>query len=163
MAKELEIQIVKALEHARDEIRANMAAKKINASGRTSDSIAVQVYNGGFRLVGGGKGAAPIPTLEYGRSGGKVPRGFYDILIQWSRDKGLQFASEQERHTFAYFLARKIAKEGSERFRKPETRQDVYSTPVMNAKTAIQQIIARETGNTLKAALSVTNIRGAFM
>ena len=39
-----------------------MEAKKINASGRTAASFRVEKYDKGFRLIGGGEGAAPIFT-----------------------------------------------------------------------------------------------------
>ena len=53
MANELETQIIRILTETRDEIRANMEAKKINASGRTSASLRVEKFDGGYRLVGG--------------------------------------------------------------------------------------------------------------
>lgn len=177
---ELEQQIIAILMQARDEMRANMQAQNINASGRTSASMRVEKYAGGVRLVGGTDGmhsisdapsginaanTAPIPTLEFGRAGGgnpPVPRGFYYIIREWTREKGLSFASESERGTFAYFLARKIAREGTKRHQIPA---DVYSTPVMNARERIEIAIKSSLRNTISAALSgatVTNIEGAF-
>lgn len=177
---ELEQQIIAILTQARDEMRANMQAQRINASGRTSASLRVEKYSGGVRLVGGTDGVhpvsdapngisaadtAPIPTLEFGRAGGgnpPVPRGFYYIIREWTREKGLSFASESERGTFAYFLARKIAREGTKRNQIPA---DVYSTPVMNTRERIEKIIKSSLRNTISAALSgatVTNIEGAF-
>ena len=122
--------IQQRLESLKSEILANMEAKKINASGRTSSSFRVEKYDKGFRLIGGGEGAVPIFTLELGRPAGKVPFGFTSILAQWSRDKGIAFANEKERNTFAYFLGKKIAKEGTQRNKKNE---DVYSTAVKSA------------------------------
>lgn len=122
--------IEQRLESLKSEILANMEAKKINASGRTSASFRVEKYDKGFRLIGGGEGAAPIFTLEVGRPAGNVPFGFTSILAQWSRDKGIAFATEKERNTFAYFLGKKIAKEGTQRHKKNE---DVYSTAVKSA------------------------------
>ena len=91
-------------------------------------------YDYGFRLIGGGEGAAPLFTLEIGREAGKVPANFTSILVQWSRDKGLTFATERERNTFAYFLGKKIAKEGTKRNKQNE---DVYSSAV---KSAVEDI-----------------------
>lgn len=177
---DLEQQIIAILTQARDEMRANMQAQNINASGRTSASLRVEKYERGVRLVGGTDGThkvsdapsgidaadtAPIPTLEFGRAGGgnpPVPRGFYYIIREWTREKGLSFASESERGTFAYFLARKIAREGTKR---NQISADVYSTPVMNARERIEEIIKSSLRNTISAALSgatVTNIEGAF-
>ena len=109
-----------------------------------------------------GSDTAPIPTLEFGRKSGKVPRGFYYIIKEWTREKGLNFASESERGTFAYFVARKIAREGTKR---NMTNADVYSTPVMNAKDRIEKAVKANLNNTLMAALTsprVVNLRGAF-
>ena len=126
--------IEQRLEKLKSEIVGNMASKKINASGRTAASFRVEKYDHGFRLIGGGEGAAPLFTLEVGRVAGKVPMGFTSILAQWSRDKGLTFATERERNTFAYFLGKKIAKEGTKRNKQNE---DIYSSAV---KSAVEDI-----------------------
>lgn len=176
MATPLESEIIKVLTETRDEIRANMQAQRINASGRTSASLRVEIYEGGVRLVGGyngrhdiadapgiyGNDTAPIPTLEFGREGGKVPLGFYYIIKDWAKSKGLNFANESERATFAYFVARKIAREGT---RRNDNHADVYSTPVNNAKEKINMIIRQSVNNTIRAALgggNITSLRGAF-
>ena len=126
--------IQQRLENLKAEILANMEAKKINASGRTASSFRVEKYDNGFRLIGGGEGAAPLFTLEVGRPAGKTPFGFTSILAQWSRDKGITFATERERNTFAYFLGKKIAKEGTKRNKQNE---DIYSSAV---KSAVEDI-----------------------
>lgn len=141
------------LERAKADIQAQMQAKRINASGRTSASLHVEMYDGGVRLVGGGQGTAPFPTLEIGREGGAVPQGFYYILKQWSRDKGIQFAKESERSTFAYFLARKIAREGTARHKSPD---DIYSTVVTQAVANINEVLGRYVSG------SVSSIKSNF-
>lgn len=174
MAKDLKGQIADALTQTRDEIRANMEAKRINASGRTSASLRVDEYPLGVRLVGGSdrthaippgiyaSDTAPIPTLEVGRTKGKVPRGFYYIIREWTKEKGLSFDNESERNTFSYFVARKIAREGTQRNVMPV---DVYSTPVEKAKRTIADIVRRRRDDTIKQALggaSVATIQTAF-
>lgn len=176
MANTLEADIIRILSDTRDKIRANMDAQKVNASGRTSASIRVEPYEGGVRLVGGldarhdidnspgiyGSDTAPIPTLEVGRVGGNVPRGFYYIIREWSREKGLNFSSESERGTFAYFVARKIARSGTKRSTAP---LDIYSTPVEEAKAKINAILRENLSRTVRAALggsSVKGLKGAF-
>ena len=164
MATPLENEIIKVLEQTRDEIRANMEAQRINASGRTSASLRVEEYPGGVRLVGGydktrdvpnspgiyANETAPIPTLEFGREGGKVPRGFYYIIKEWTREKGLHFGTESERQTFAYFLSRKIAREGTRRHEVPE---DVYSTPAQQAAKALQTDLTLLVRTTIKEVI----------
>ncbi len=180
MANTLEADIIRILTDTRDKIRANMDAQKVNASGRTSASIRVEPYDGGVKLVGGydtthkiedypailgtldASDTAPIPTLEVGRVGGNVPRGFYYIIREWSREKGLNFSSERERGTFAYFVARKIARSGTNRSTAP---LDIYSTPVGEAKVKIKEILQESLSRTVRAALggsSVKGLKGAF-
>lgn len=151
----IEQNILQVLTQCRDEIRANMASKGINASGRTSAGFKVVQNGDSIALVldhsakvevpceprGIGSvfvGVAPLETIEIGRGGGKVPRGFYYIIKQWSRDKGIQFGSESERQRFAYFTARKIVRDGTKRHAQPE---DVYSTPVNKAVDALRKNI----------------------
>lgn len=181
MALPVETDIVRILEETQRAIQSNMDARRVNASGRTRASIRVETYDGGVRLIGGNNAThvvqdypsvrgtletgdtAPIPTLEVGRAGGRVPRGFYYILREWSRDKGITFASESERGTFAYFLARKIAKSGTLRARN---NVDVYSSPVNQAVQRINTILHDDLAQTVRSALggsaSVTSMPTHF-
>ena len=131
-------QVAERLSKAVSEIQAAMAAGNINASGRTSASFRVVETGDGLQLIGGGKDTAPIATLEVGRRPGNVPAGFTAILEQWSRDKGLQFETESKRRSFAYLLGRKIAREGTQRYREP---QDVYSSITRQAADDIGEMI----------------------
>ena len=150
--KEFVQNIAQILTQARDEIRANMQAKGINASGRTSAALQVVQCGGKIALIKAQGKNAPFGTLQYGRSGGRVPAGFYEILKQWSRDKGLSFSSETERGTFAYFLARKIAREGTQRHRSPRT--DIYDEPLAKAVDGIRQEARKHVIDGIKAALT---------
>lgn len=147
------------LERAKTEIQSNMDAKGINASGRTRNSIRTVERVDGCALIGGGQNTAPVPTLEIGREGGKVPAGFYGIIKEWTKVKGLQFDSERERGTFSYFLARKIAREGTARHKNNE---DIYSTTVRAAVDDIQDRLKSWGGGLIREVLesggNVTNI-----
>ena len=141
-AIEIEIKMTEILERAKQRIQDNLAAKGINASGRTSRSFRVERYDGGVRLVMGGTAerTAPLSTLEVGRPGGNVPGGFRvtkagvldvsntfkGILIQWARDKHIPDFGWAE----ATILGRRIADQGTNRHRNPE---DVYSSVVQEA------------------------------
>lgn len=165
MENELETEILRILEETREEIRTNMQMQGINASGRTSKSLRTVKSANGYALVGGGDGAAPIPTLEFGRREGKVPTGFYYIIKQWTRDKGMNFQTETERGTFAYFVARKIAAQGSSKFRNPNKRTDVYSTAAKTCAGKIATLANAYVARTIKGAfegVSVGALRGAF-
>lgn len=144
--------IAQILLQARDDIRANMQAKGINASGRTSAALEVVQGSGKIALIKAQGENAPFGTLQYGRAGGRVPAGFYEILKQWSRDKGLSFANEQERGTFAYFLARKIAREGTQRHRAP--RNDIYDEPLEKAVDGVRQEARKYVLGSIKAVLA---------
>lgn len=128
--------VIEVLEEAKQRIQDNMAAKDINASGRTSRSFRVERYNGGVRLVMGGTGAptAPLETLEVGRPAGPIPSNMTDILVQWSRDKGIPFDRESQRRSFAYLLGRRIEREGTLRHKHNE---DIYTTVVMETAESI--------------------------
>lgn len=149
--KEFVQNISQILLQARDEIRANMAAKGINASGRTSAALQVVQRDSKIELIKAEGQNAPFGTLQYGRAGGKVPNGFYEILKQWSRDKGLSFSSETERGTFAYFLSRKIAREGTKRHRSP--RNDIYDEPLEKAVDGVRQEAHKYVLDGIKAVL----------
>lgn len=151
----LEQDILRVLTQAKAEIQGAMASKGINASGRTSRGFVVEKTADGLQLVlrhdetaqveckprGFGSvqvGTAPLSTLEIGRAGGRVPKGFYYMIKQWTRDKGLVFGSESERQTFSYFTARKIMREGT---RRNVSHVDVWSTPVNKAVEQIKSDI----------------------
>lgn len=141
-------QIAQILETCKGKIQANMASRNINASGRTSASLKVERYSGGVRLVSRGSNIAPFETVQFGRGAGRVPAGFYYILKQWSRDKGLVFDRESKRSTFAYFLSRKIAREGTGRHRTPDDQ--VYTPAVTEAVEEIRKIIGTEIRELIK-------------
>ena len=126
------------LERCKEDIETNMETQNVNASGRTVGSLAVVSDTDGLRLGLFGNTHAPLGTLEVGRAGGRVPAGFYQIIKQWTREKGIYFATESERGTFAYFVARKIAREGTQRHRLPV---DVYSTPAKAARNEIESVL----------------------
>lgn len=92
------------------------------ASGRTIASLKVEITEDGGVLWG----RSAFGTLETGRKGGKVPAGFWKIIRQWMDDKGIQV---EKPDSFAYLVARKIAKEGTQLFHNGG-RSDIYSPEV---------------------------------
>lgn len=178
MANTLESDIMSILDRTGDKIRANMEREGVNASGRTSASIRTEQRGNWLLLLGGyntehsvadaptgivAPNTAPIPTLEVGRKGGgnpPVPKGFYYIIREWSREKGISFATEAERNTFSFFLSRKIAREGTQRH---ANHIDIYSTPVTEAKEEIKKAISNTFAGAIRAAISnVNSLQGAF-
>lgn len=117
--------VVTTLEQLKDDVRRELAAKEVNASGRTSAALEVRVVDGKRVELGAFSGEfAPLQTLEIGRPPGKVPRKFADILYKWSLDKGLHFDTDSRRRSFAYLLGRRIAEQGTLRH---VNHVDIYS------------------------------------
>lgn len=128
--KALETKIVALVERARQQvIEAHQRAGQV-ASGRTRDSFVVEDYSDSNGLKVCLWGRQFTQGLETGRAGGRVPQGFYGIIRQWAIDKGLRFGTDRERNTFAYFVSRKIAREGTSLYRSGG-RNDIY-TPAFN-------------------------------
>ena len=138
--------IVTILELAKQDIQREMAAKDINASGRTSASFRVVVESDRIMLVMGGPDTAPLTTLEVGRPGGNVPGGFRTtkagvqdvsntfkaILVQWAKDKGIPDFGWGH----ATMLGRRIAKEGTLRHKSPT---NVYTEAVIKAANEVKR------------------------
>ena len=110
------------LEILKRRIIANHIAAGQKASGRTIDSLKVETDKTSGTLFG----RKAIGTVETGRRGGRVPKGFYYVIQQWVINKGISFTSVRERNTFAYFVSKKIAAEGTSLFKKGG-RNDIYS------------------------------------
>jgi len=91
-------------------------------SGRTRDSIRVETTAESGRIFG----RQAFHVLERGRAGGKVPKGFYHIILDWAKQKGIQVDNIK---SFAYLTAQKIAREGTAIFRQGG-KSDVYSDKI---------------------------------
>ena len=116
--------IVERLERLREDILAATEAHKENATGRTSESIRVEVEGDVYRLVAGGDGmdTAPIETLEIGSpSGTFVP---IDKLEEWAIAKAQRYGTPMPD---PYAVQKKILREGTERHTHPV---DIYSLAV---------------------------------
>lgn len=95
------------------------------ASGKTIASLRVEADDNGGVLYG----RKAFGTLEKGRRGGRVPKGFYQIIYQWMQDKGIRVERPK---SFAYLVARKIAREGTKLYRQGG-RDDIYSNEIPKA------------------------------
>lgn len=129
--------VIEELQDLARRIAENIANNGQTASGRTARSLEVVDENDSIALYG----RKAFGTMETGRKGGRVPRNFSDILYQWSLDKGIAFYDERERRSFAYLLAKKIQKEGTELFREGG-RADVYSNEIQQTVENITQRIS---------------------
>lgn len=120
--------LTSALEEAKVKIQQNLETTGTNASGRTSQSLTVEVEGNTGVLYG----RQAFGTVETGRKPGRVPYNFRDIIYQWMQDKGVHAKVEGRRsqesadRSMAYIIARKIATEGSKLYRDGG-RDDIYS------------------------------------
>jgi hypothetical protein len=106
------------------------------ATGRTAKSLVVTTQDMSGQL----SGAEYIGVLEKGRKKGKVPYDFKNLLIRWAKAKGITFGSQKELNTFAYFLSKRIQKEGTSRFYKNE---DIFTTPVKEMTDRVTKEISK--------------------
>lgn len=120
------------LESLRQRIIENHIRAGQRASGRTIASLRVEVNDDNGTLFG----RQAFGVLETGRKPGKVPKGFYQIIQKWVHDKGIQVNNPK---SFAYLVARKIAREGTELY-KIGGRADIYSPEI---EKTIQNIMNR--------------------
>lgn len=141
------------IEEARLRIIENHRAAGQRASGRTERSLRTEVEehsDGDITITLWGRNF--FQGLETGRRGGRVPHGFYYIIRQWAVDKGLHFSNDKERNTFSYFVARKIAREGTQLNRKGG-RNDIYSNEFKQLVNEINEglsAILKKEINTIK-------------
>lgn len=135
-------QVSDILRRHLDNVKANIArqmeAHNRNASGRSVASLSVEVSGN----VGTLYGSKSFLSMERGRKGGKVPKGFYGIIRQWIIDKGIvvtpipaktqrAILSPEERglRSLAGAIAYKIMKEGT-RLHRDGGYNDIYTSAV---------------------------------
>lgn len=127
------------LEGLRERIIANMDAAGQRASGRTAESLRVEVTQMGTQLTGTLYGRAFFGALETGsrpwrNQYKRPPRWFVEILGEWIRAKGLTLSE--------WAVAYKLMREGSKLYRDGG-RADIYSGEIPSAIDTIgKQLIA---------------------
>lgn len=133
--KEIKKILSEELEKLKGRIIENHIRAGQRASGRTIKSLHVSVDDNHAILFG----RKAFGVLETGRRPGKVPKGFYHIILQWVEDKKIKVNKPK---SFAYLVARKIAREGTELYRYGST-EDIYSS---NVEKTIMEIMNRTFG-----------------
>lgn len=133
--KEIKKILAEELEKLKGYIIENHIRAGQRASGRTIKSLHVSVDDNHAILFG----RKAFSVLETGRRPGKVPKGFYHIILQWVEDKKIKVKKPK---SFAYLVAQKIAREGTELYRYGST-EDIYSS---NIEKTIMEIMNRTFG-----------------
>lgn len=139
------------LQQAADDIKRNHERAGQIASGRTRDSIRVEVVGGISEVTGMIWGRKYFAALETGSKPWKKqynhpPKPFVETIRQWMDDKGIEGS--------AYLTARKIMREGTSLYRQGG-RKDVF-TPVMET---IEEKIQEEISNIFTTIITETIIQ----
>ena len=121
--------LTEELNNLKERVIQNHLSAGQKASGRTIKAFSVDVDDNSGTLYG----RKFVGTLETGRKPGRVPKNFRAIIEQWAKDKGITIEKPK---TFAYFVAKKIATEGTKLFRQGG-RDDIYSTEIPKTIEAI--------------------------
>lgn len=138
--------IYSALEEVKTEIASNISSTGSTASGKTADSMEIEVTGTSGRLTG----RQAFWTLERGRGPGRIPGNMRDIIKQWALDKGISISpipyirqasdkwqpkyTEQERglNYFASAVAHNISNRGTQLY-LDGGRDDIYTPAIEKA------------------------------
>lgn len=125
--RDIEVMLTEVFEQAKRDIIANHESAGQVASGKTRDSLSVEVVSDTTSATATMYGRKYFAALETGSAPWKKqykhpPRPFVETIAKWMDDKGIDGVS-------AYLVARKIMREGSKLYRDGG-RQDIF-TPVM--------------------------------
>lgn len=125
--RDIEVMLTEVFEQAKRDIIANHERAGQVASGKTRDSLSVEVTSDTTSATATMYGRKYFAALETGSQPWKKqhkhpPKPFVETIAKWMTDKGIDGVS-------AYLVARKIMREGSKLYRDGG-RQDIF-TPVM--------------------------------
>ena len=126
--RDIEVMLQEVFEQAKRDIIANHERAGQVASGKTRDSLSVEVTSDTTSATATMYGRKYFAALETGSAPWKKqykhpPKPFVETIAKWMVDKGIEGVS-------AYLVARKIMREGSKLYRDGG-RQDIF-TPVMS-------------------------------
>ena len=140
----------------RDDIRSRINAMGLRASGRTGDSLRVEVSNNEVTLWG----RKFFASLEYGSrywTGSTGVRcsfnAFRDIIRQWASDKGLSFGQARQHEQTIGAIAMTIIRQGTQLY-SSHGYQDVYDTLIAEALKDFQIIVLDKVGTEFNIAIN---------
>lgn len=125
--RDIEVMLQEIFEQAKRDIIVNHERAGQVTSGKTRDSLSVEVTSDTTSATATMYGRKYFAALETGSAPWKKqykhpPRPFVETIAKWMTDKGIEGVS-------AYLVARKIMREGSKLYRDGG-KQDIF-TPVM--------------------------------
>ena len=126
--RDIEMMLTEVFEQAKRDIIANHERAGQVASGKTRDSLSVEVTSDTASATATMYGRKYFASLETGSQPWKKqykhpPKPFVETIAKWMVDKGIEGVS-------AYLVARKIMREGTRLYRA-DGRQNIF-TPVMS-------------------------------
>lgn len=98
----------KTMKNIKTGIEQNMRRKRRNASGRSVGSLRYTIDGDLHAQLEGSKS---FIWMERGRKKGKIPTGFWRIILQWIEDKGISTTDDE--HDAAYMIAQHIKTNGT--------------------------------------------------
>lgn len=137
---EIEDVLRSVFEQARQDIIANHERAGQVASGRTRDSVKVEVVPGVSEYTATLYGREYFGALETGARPWRKqyqhpPKPFVETIQQWMTDKGISGVS-------AYLVARKIMREGSKLYRDGG-REDIFTPVLQEVEEKLSQEISK--------------------
>ena len=108
-----------------DKIKDEIIKKDLVASGSLRDSVEYQISGNDILVLTN----YYLPYAEYGRSSGKIPSNFVDILEEWITNKGITPTNGSKRD-MAWGIAMKTKQYGSARYRGDMAIEDVLDVPI---------------------------------
>lgn len=141
--------ITSTLEKVKSKIQERIISEGRSASGKTASSLEV-VVNGTKGMI---MGSPSMLSMERGRGPGKVPYGFFDIIKQWIRAKGIQVTpihtkrksrltpEERGLNSLAGAIAYTIMKKGTKLHRE-RGYDDIYDSALSEELEALGDKIA---------------------
>lgn len=147
-------QIERLMSQYKLQIKSKMIMYKKWATGKTWNSISPFVYVSSSSIEAGLRSPLYISvfTQETGRKRGRVPYRFWEIIEQWSIDKGLSFRTSKDRERFSRAVAFKIAKEGTSQFRSGKNT-DIFTDQKPLYERKFVQIVKRAASNRIREIL----------
>ncbi len=119
-------------------IQVEMQNQGLNASGNLSNSLEYAISDNQIQVLAN----SYMLYAEKGRDKGKIPYNFSSILETWIADKHLTVPAQYKTpNQFAWAIAMKIKKYGSNKYRNPSERQDVLTAPMSELLPELNEII----------------------